>query len=481
VQRDHYAKFFWQQAQEQNDVLPPDNNHTYTTGRMLGGESSVGDSRYNRGTAEYYAILAELVDDDIWNATNMLEILREIETYYPADNTSFLLRGHEGLLPVAEQGIVTSMASKLVAAFTALTELPALNDYNDLNATSEVGPFERWQNMIFGDAERMSANKVFLNEDVRERPNLVIRLHSTATRVLFTHHKEAYAVAYLENGKYREAWGKDRIILTAGINSPVILQQSGIGDADYLDAIDVAVVHNNTNVGRVVYNHNGITVRFHKNTTDEPSAYNSDLYEGGAWLPNPISDDDDGDFLSTTRRVQAAAINLGAYMDLEFFSLQPRQSGYVTIRDNDPLRAPQSSDRIFLGEDGVYEENFYIDTIRDYGCALTDIFTGEDSAPIDPEYYMVDPPYAMCGDTSGLRQWVRQHATVQAHDWAGSNRMGTTEDEISVCNSKGSVHGVTKLTIADSSVLPQINNGAGIALKYAVALNIAKEVVAKRH
>src|SRR3989338_6078457 len=469
VQRDHYAQYFWQQGQEQNEVLPPDANHSYTTGRLLGGESAVGDARYNRGTAEFYDIIAALTEDTIWNSTNMLEIFRELETYWPADNTSFFSRGHEGLLNVVEQGIVTDMASKLVAAFSALTELPALNDYN---ATSELGPFTRWQNMIFGDAERMSADKVFLTEEVRERSNLVIRLHCTVTKVLFTSHKEAYGVSYLENGLYREAYGRERIILTAGVNSPVILQHSGVGDADYLDAVEVEVVHNNTNVGVTVYNHNGIVIRFHKNSTDEPSPYNSDLYEGGAWLPNPV-DPIERDLLSddyrTARRVQAAAINLGDYMDLEFFSLQPRQSGYVTVRDNDPLRAPQSSDRIFMGEDGVYEENFYIDTIRDYGCALTDIFTGEDSAPIDPEYYMIDPPYFMCGDTSGLRQWIRGRATVQAHDWVGSNRMGTTEDGTSVCNSKGSVHGVTRLTIADKSVLPQINNGVGIAVEYGVA------------
>jgi len=114
VQRDHYAQYFWQQGQEQNEVLPPDANHSYTTGRLLGGESAVGDARYNRGTAEFYDIIAALTEDTIWNSTNMLEIFRELETYWPADNTSFFSRGHEGLLNVVEQGIVTDMASKLV-------------------------------------------------------------------------------------------------------------------------------------------------------------------------------------------------------------------------------------------------------------------------------------------------------------------------------------------------------------------------------
>jgi len=478
LQRDHYAKYFWQQGQEKNEVLPPDANHSYTTGRMLGGESAVNDARYNRGTAEFYDIIAALTEDTMWNSTNMLEIFREIETYWATDNTSFPRRGHEGLLGVLEQTTVTSMASKLVTAFTALTELPALNDYNDFEAASELGPFARWQYMRSTDSERLSADKAFLNEEVRERSNLVIRLHCTVTKVLFTSHKEAYGVSYLENGLYREAYGRERIILTAGVNSPVILQHSGVGDAEYLDAVEVEVVHNNTNVGVTVYNHNGITIRFHKNITDEPSPLSADLYEGGAWLPNPTDDEDDE--FRTARRVQAAAINLGDYMDLEFFSLQPHQFGYVAVRDSDPLRAPQSSDRIFMGEDGVYDETFYLDTIRDYGCALTDIFVGEDSAPIDAEYYMVDPPYSICGDSSELRQWIREHATVQAHDWVGSNRMGTTEDGVSVCNSKGSVHGVTRLTIADKSVLPQINNGVGIAVEYGVALNIVKEVVAKR-
>lgn len=479
LQRDHYAEYFWQQQQEQNEVLPPDSNHSYTTGRLLGGESSVGDSRYNRGTAEYYDFLATYLNDTIWNSTNMLEILTEVELYYAVDNTSFAMRGHEGAVKVAEQGTVTTMASKFVAAIERVTELPPLSDYNDMNVSNVVGPFERWQTMVVNDAKRVTSDKVHLTEEVRARPNLVVRLHSTVTKVLFTKHKEAYAVAYLENGRYREAWGKERIVLTAGVNSPLILQQSGIGDGEHLESMDIDVVHHNPSVGSIIFNHNGITVRFNKNGTDAPSGMLSDQYEGGAWLPSPMDDDDE---FRTERRIQATAINKGDVMELQFFNLQPFQHGYAYIRDNDPLRAPESSDQIFLGEDGTHDSNFYVGTIYEYGCALTNAFQGEDYVdPIDTQYYMIDPPFSYCSDEPAMRDWVRSHATVQAHDWAGSTRMGPVGNEESVCNSKGSVIGVTGLTVADKSILPQTPDGTGIAAEYGVALNIAKQVLARNY
>jgi len=309
------------------------------------------------------------------------------------------------------------------------------------------------------------------------RPNLHVSLQSTVTYVRFNSQKHAEYVIYLKDGIENHARARKRIILSAGVYTPTILQHSGIGNATHLSSIGVPVVYDNPNVGLRYYNHMIAFATFTKNISDVPSLNTADIFEGGAFLPTPNPDTPPyNQETASPRRIQVSGINTaGPIMLLAFADVQPRSTGFVLIRDNDPLRIAAVSDQVFIGASGAIDQTTYANAYQKYICDLETAYQ-----TFDTDYTLLNPSPSICGNATLLYEYVDAAVLNNQHHWTSSCRMGKLGDGISVTNSKGSVWGVTGLSIVDDSLLPIENDGNTQAPAYLVANTLAKEILAGR-
>ncbi len=481
-------RYFWQFAQEPAEVIPNRPDLRYTGGRELGGGTRVNGMQWVRGTDWNFEQWVDLTDDDLWNVTNVINAYMEIEKYI-GNTVDPTQRGTGGRLTVTDsmlappQTVPTSISEKYVTAVEQMTGLPRLDDYNKLEPNSRVGPFLRWQvTAKYGDTvTRESADLAFLTPDVLKRPNLHVITDAFVTKVLINKAKEAYGVQYIKEGKEKFAYARERVILSAGIQSPVILMHSGIGNATYLESIGIKSVYDNPNVGIDAYNHQGMILVFAKNSSDTISDNPADIYESGAWLPDP-NPDPELTPNSSPRRIQTIVINTPGVMLYGLIHVQPLKAGYVTIQDNNPLRPPLSSDRILVPPEGDIDWDSYVNAIKQYACKLRDEYKGFGVGPaVDPSYEMLNPPYSICSNDPALYEYVRTHLALQTYHWTSTAKMGMEGDGISVTNSRGSVWGVSKLTVADNSIIPHLHDGNTQAPAYLIGHVIGKELAAGRH
>jgi choline dehydrogenase len=483
IEEKYYGKYFWQHAQEYAEVIPARLSLQLTTGRLFGGGSKINGAQFVRGTKWMFDTWEEDTDDPIWSVSNVLEQYKELETMHgPAFDST--VRGDEGPLSILEtmstspQSSPTSMAEKLVTAFEQFTGLQRLNDYNNLSTAAEVGPFLKWQITAYPNGTRSSSDVSIITPEVRARENLHLSFGSTAVKVIFTKHKRAKAVRYIHEGMEYVAHGSKRIILSAGVNTAEILQHSGIGDGELLTELGIPIVYDNPNVGNNMINQQLVSAVFTKNGEDAPSENLVDIYEGGAFLPDPNDEPTEG---VSPRRIQIIGINAGPVMALAAINLQPTETGYSHIRDKDPFRVTSSSDRIFVSSNGEVDLITFVKAIQKYICALHDEFQGTGVGPaVDPSYNLIDPPLSICGNETLLSEWVIANAKPHTHHWTSACKMGKLDDGISVVNSKGSVWGVHGLTIADDSILPRNHDGNTVAPAYLVGKIISEEVAAGR-
>lgn len=480
-----FNKYFWQQTQDVAEVIPPRPSLYYTTGRLLGGGSSINGMQYVRGTDWLFDKFVEQTDDELWNTTNVINAYIEMEEYIGA-TVDTAQRGVDGRLSVmdltlqAPQTAPTSMTEKFVTAMEQLTGLTRLADYNRIEAASRVGPFERWQvTAIPGNTTvRESSDLAFLSPDVLARPNLHVVTGATVSKVLFDNNKHAYGVVFFTHGTEHFGFARKRVILSAGVNTPLILERSGVGNATYLASLGIPTVYDNPNVGIHVYNHHGFAAVLLKNNSDAPSGHPSDIYEGGAFLPNPTPNATEE---ASPRRIQIITINGGPVMILAIIGLQHQQSGYAHILSDDPFYGPSSSDRVFVPAEGDIDHLVYMNAVKEYVCKLRDEYQGNGTGPVvDTSYEMLNPPYSICSDDVALAAWVTANVNTQGHHWTSSARMGKAGDGISVTNSRGSVWGVTGLTLCDDSILPWSHDGNTQAPAYLVGHIIGNELAEGR-
>lgn len=493
------GEYFWQHVQRRQEfssrrfeseefargVPPPSdpqlpseskNEWTYSSGRVLGGNSKVNAGVFVRGTDYIFDRWETLSGDNIWSTVNVLQAYKELEKYY-SDNFNPVRRGFAGPLTITDQaGTASLMAQKLVAALEQLTNLTRLDDYNDMFTTSRLGPVLGWQMTVDENQTRTSADVAILNDTVRQRKNLDIKMAATASRVIFDGHRRARGVEYLRNGHEYVAHARQRIVLTAGINNAAILQRSGVGDLDTLSAANVPVVYNNSMVGQNIVNHLKVTATFLKNNGDFASEEPATVYEGGAFLPDPMNNPF-GE--RSPRQFQMQATNNWDEMFLSLIDLQPFATGTEEIYSRDPLRVSRIN-QVDDDDDGDGDINMLAYGVQHYVCKLHEEYQGYGHGPaIDSAYRLVDPPLAICNDTSELRDWVNFNMDPRVYQWSSSCRMGQFNDGSSVTNSRGSVWGVTGLTIADRSIMPVAHDGDTTSASYVIAKIIAEQIIAE--
>lgn len=491
------GRYFWQHTQERQRFgsrlgsdqefargIPPPSEPTlpaqsniewqYSSGRILGGNSKVNTGQFIRGTDWFFDRVANLTGDPMWSSTNVVQFYQDLEKYYSGNFNPFR-RGFDGPLTVTDQnGEFVPMAFELMGALQQLTNLSQLDDYNDMFAASRLGSFVGWQMTVDANQTRTSADVAILTRRVRDRKNLDITTASTATKIIFDSKKHARGVTYLKNGYEHVAHARKRVILAAGINTPTLLQLSGVGPEEVLLNAGIPIVQNNSNVGRHLVNHLKITTTFLKDTNDFPAEEPATVYEGGAFLPDPNNNPFP---VRSPRQFQLQAVNNFDEMFLSLINLQPVATGVNELVSKDPLHV-SSVNQVTDDDDGDYDINMLAEGVRHYACKLHEEFQGYGHGPaIDNNYRLIDPPLEICNNTAELRDWVTFNMDPRVYQWTSSCRMGEFNDGESVTNSRGSVWGVTGLTVADRTLIPIPHDGDTTTLSYLIGSIIAEQII----
>jgi choline dehydrogenase len=213
-------------------------------GKVLGGSSSINGMLYVRGNPADFDQWAQMGCRG-WSYDEVLPFFRRSESYQRGDER---YRGRHGPLVVEDYRTILPITHRFVEA--AQQAGFAYND--DLNGASQDGV--GYSQMTRRGRFRASTARTFLAV-AKQRPNLQIETDAVTTRLLFKANR-CNGVEYLQHGIRRQVRAEREVIVCGGaVNSPHLLQLSGIGPAAHLRSIGVDVLHDLPGVGRNLSDH----------------------------------------------------------------------------------------------------------------------------------------------------------------------------------------------------------------------------------
>jgi choline dehydrogenase len=217
----------------------------FPRGKVLGGSSSINAMVYSRGQAGDFDDWAALGNPG-WSWQDVLPLYKRMEDHALGAGPH---HGAGGPLHVTTLDGVVHPLTRLYLKAGQEAGLPLSADLN--GATIEgVGLYQ----VNTRDGFRMSASRAYL-WPARKRPNLRVETGALATRILFEG-KRAVGIVYEQRGQVHEARAGREVILSGGsINTPQLLQLSGVGPEEVLRSCGIEVLHHAPAVGRHLQDH----------------------------------------------------------------------------------------------------------------------------------------------------------------------------------------------------------------------------------
>lgn len=214
-------------------------------GKVLGGSSSINGMLYVRGQALDFDTWAQLGNRG-WGYDDILPYFKKTESYERGGND---IRGGDGPLRVSDM----IERHELVDAFIEAGVECGYEHNPDYNGAKQDG-FGYYQTTQ-RNGRRESAYAAFIKPILKKRPNLEIVTHARVQKILLEG-KRAVGVSYLRGQQQHEAKAAHSVILSAGaVQSPQLLELSGIGQPDLLREHGIGVLHELKGVGENYRDH----------------------------------------------------------------------------------------------------------------------------------------------------------------------------------------------------------------------------------
>ena len=395
-------------------------------GRVTGGSSAINGQVFLRGVPEDYDAWASL-DDDQWSFEKLLSYFRKLEA-----DTDFHddFHGADGPI-VARRFKREEWVPGQEPFYNACIEagFPDSPDHNHPEATG-VGPIP-FNNP---DSIRMSTALGYLNQ-ARHRLNLTIRPNCTAQRIIF--HGKLATGAIVESGGETFSVEGEEIILSAGaIGSPQQLMLSGVGPAEQLRSLDIAVVADLPGVGQNLRDHPVVIVTWgtKEGFPQDPHAPRVQLalrYTAeGSELRNDMMIEMCSFAIGGDTRGRNAMVPVGIQM-ASVLDLA-KGSGELRLTSTDPNVQP-SLDYNYL------EDPFDRQRLRESVRLCLKLAEHEDFKEIMES--RVTPTDADLESDAALDDWLLREATTGQHI-SCTCKTGPASDPMAVVDQYGRVHGL---------------------------------------
>jgi choline dehydrogenase len=435
---------------------------SHPRGRVLGGSSSINGMMYVRGHARDYDRWAQSGCKG-WRYADLLPYFRRAETNQRGADA---YHGGDGPLRVTKPN---GDASPLGAAFIAAGVEAGYPMTPDCNGAQQegFGPTDRttWK------GERWSTAKGYLNP-VRDRANLTIVTGALALEILFDG-RRATGIAYAVDGRRQTATAECEVILCGGaINSPQLLQLSGIGPADLLQRLGIPVRQELKGVGANLSDHPDIVVQHAcklpvtlakkarapgKFLTGaqwfltKTGAAASNHFEAGAFIRSRAGiEHPDLQFTFMPLAVMPGTVetrpqhSFQVHIDL----LRPESLGRLEAQSADPRQPPSI---VF----NYLESERDRDDFRTGVALLREVLAQK---ALDPYRGAELFPGPDVKSKDAIDAWVRKAIETCYHP-VGTCRMGRDTDATSVVDDELRVHGIDGLRVVDASIMPSIVSG----------------------
>ncbi|MEM7404820.1 MAG: GMC family oxidoreductase N-terminal domain-containing protein [Pseudomonadota bacterium] len=430
-------------------------------GRVLGGSSSINGMLYVRGNPQDYNTWSQMGCRG-WSWDEVLPLFKKSERF---DSGEDEFRGRDGVLRVENYRTILPATHKFVEAATQA----GFEKSPDLNGRQPEGV--GYSQMTRRGRLRASTARTFLLS-ARNRSNLTIRSNCVATGLTFEGER-CVGVRFNENGVPRELRASGEVIVSGGaVNSPHLLQISGIGPAAHLEGIGVDVRHELPGVGGNLQDHYVIRVvhrlRDGVQTINQLARPPRVLYEAMRWL---VKGDGALTFGVTSAQVFCRSREGLASPDLQLLftpasydqsrfgvfekkpgasvavcPVRPQSRGTIMAESADPLARPVIRPGYLSADD-------------DYRVLLAGIAHARSifAAPAFQaisEGELYPGPERTSDET--LREFARTHGATIYHP-VGTCKMG--EDPQAVVDSRLRVHGLQGVRVIDASVMPVLTTG----------------------
>ncbi len=428
-------------------------------GKVLGGSSCVNGMIYIRGHAMDYNNWAKMKGLENWSYAHCLPYFKRHE---------YRLMGADQYQGTGGPMYLTTPKcdNPLFDAFFKSVQEAGYPLTGDVNGYQQEG-FGKFDGTIYR-SRRWNAARAYVHP-VIDRDNLKVVLKATATKILFDG-KKAVGVEYKKGFSRQKVYGGEIICCGGSINSPQLLQLSGIGNGEELSKLGIDMVHDLPGVGENLVDHLELYVQWaaKKPVSLYPSLkfYNqpkigyqwlfhkkgdaaSNHFEAGGFIRSNDKVDYPNlqfHFLPIAIRYDGSAPAAGHGFQLHVGPMKTDVRGRIKIKSADPFEYPSILFNYLSTEKECRE---WVEAIK---CARKLIYQpafdelrGEELAPgkdVQSDDEILD--------------FVAREGESAYHP-SCTCKMGY--DDMSVVDADLKVHGVDNLRIVDASIMPDITNG----------------------
>lgn len=450
---------------------------------------------YIRGNSRDYDQWEQLGNTG-WGWTNVLEYFKKSENNVDpkvADANGGKFHGKGGYLTVDSFNTTNELTELMLAG----VKEAGYSEEIDMNAETYIG-FNRLQGTIV-NGTRCSPAKAFL-ASIKDRPNLHVIKHATATQILFNPDKTVSGVKFLLNEKDElQAMVRKEVILSGGaVNSPQLLMLSGVGREKDLRKLNITSVSNLSGVGKNLQDHNVVPVYYKvRGSTTTPFDVQKEMVNhllefltertgplanhglsGLTGFVNTVNATDpfpdiqyhyfmgrkqsgrtkqmisligyEESVVQSLLAAEEQADVIGIYVVL----MNPKSWGKLKLRSTNPLEAP-IIDAGYL---------YHMDDIKSMTGGIRiqqKIMSTAALQSVEPELVKVNIPGCANEVYDSDAYWecyIRHMATTLYHP-SGTTKMGPDSDRDAVVDPRLRVRGVQGLRVVDASVMPAVVSG----------------------
>lgn len=455
-------------------------------GKVVGGCSSVNGMTYMRGHPGDFDGWAGAPGLSEWSYRHVLPYFRRAESW---EGGADAYRGGDGPLTTRYSRFDDPISENFIAAGIE-AGYPYTKDFNG----AEPEGFAPWQSTIRNG--RRCSTAVAYMKPALERGNVTLLVKAHTTRIVMDG-ETAVGVEFMQDGRKHLAHADREVILAAGaINSPQLLNLSGIGDAADLKALGIRAVVDLPGVGKNLHDHISVGVTYTRKVRSPlHRAMRADriaLELGKAWflgeglatdLPAGglahIKSSPDEALPDIELLTAAAPYTAGPYMPpfvpsyvdgfmIRASVLRPESRGQVRLASSRPGDAP------------IIAQNF-LATERDRQALREGVRIVRDLGRQKSLAKIIDREVAPAGYSDAEIDAHIGAAAISVHHPVGTCKMGGPDDRTAVVDGELRVFGTRKLRVVDASIMPTIVGGGTNAPTIMIAEKASDLIRSRRH